>query len=44
VQHVLLEMQMAVNRLRAAAKAAEAMADRAAKPEAASELRDLAAG
>jgi hypothetical protein len=42
VQHVLLEMQLAVNRLQAAAASAQAMAERVERPEAALELRDLA--
>ena len=42
VQHVLLEMQLAVNRLEAAAAAAERLAAKIAKPSAAQELLDLA--
>ena len=42
VNHVLLEMQMAVDRLQAAATAAEAMAGRVERPESAAELRTLA--
>jgi hypothetical protein len=42
VNHLLLEMQLAVNRLEAAAGAAERLAEQLDSPPAAQELRDLA--